>query len=168
MRPPQWAASRRSCLSRAGLTSAGGLKLWATLRVVAGIFMDITGDFPEGHVRSASRLDWTWTAVTRARAAKDGSAVMDPAGGREQLACGADVDIALLVECKVAARERSIFSPAFIPDRNVRRDAGTNQPAQQFGCAVGRISGETFGLCDPTWSVLSYVKVGALNGGGLT
>src|ERR1700737_481347 len=45
-----------------------------------------------------------------------------------------------------AWRERSIFSPAFIPDGNVRRDTGANQPAQELGCAVGCISGETFGL----------------------
>ena len=101
--------------------------------LVAGIFMDVTGDFPEGHVRSALRLDWARAAVTGAREVKDRSAVMDPACGGKQFACGADVNIAFLVEGEVAPRERSIFSPAFIPDGNVRRDTGANQPAQELG-----------------------------------
>src|SRR5271166_31844 len=70
--------------------------------LVAGIFMDVTGDFPEGHVRSALRLDWARAAVTSAREVKDGSAVMDPTCGGKQFACGANVDIAFLVEGEVA------------------------------------------------------------------
>src|ERR1700730_1826557 len=72
--------------------------------LVAGIFMDVTGDFPEGHVRSALRLDWARAAVTGAREVKDRSAVMDPARGGKQFACGADVNIAFLVECEVVPR----------------------------------------------------------------
>ena len=68
---------------------------------------------------------------------------MDPTCGGKQFACWANVDIAFLVEGEVAPRERSIFSPTFIPDGNVRRDTGANQPAQELGCAVGCISGET-------------------------
>jgi hypothetical protein len=52
----------------------------------------------------------------------------DAACGRKQLARGADVDVALIVEGKVGAREGAVLAGTLVPDGDVRRDTGADQP----------------------------------------
>lgn len=67
---------------------------------------------------------------------------MDPAGSPQELALRAGVDVAIWIKGEVATRERSVVSPALIPNGNVRHDAGTEQPVKELGGAVGSIGGE--------------------------
>ena len=71
---------------------------------------------------------------------------MDRAGRCEQLACGADVDVSLLIECEVGAREGAVISLAHIPNGNMWLDASSDQPTEELASAVGRISGETLAV----------------------
>src|SRR4051812_26594077 len=70
----------------------------------------------------------------------------DAASSRKQVAGGTDVDITLLVECEVGAREGTVVPLALVPDRDLRRDASADQPSEELACTVCRISSETFGL----------------------
>lgn len=54
----------------------------------------------------------------------------DAARGREKLARRANIDAALFVEREVGAREGAILAGALTPDRNVRGDAGGDQPVE--------------------------------------
>src|SRR5450759_2868900 len=80
----------------------------------------------------------------------------DAACGREQLAGWADVDVALIVECKVGTRESAILTGALIPDWNVRRDTGLDQPTQELAGAVGRVGDETLEVCRKVWGVTRF------------
>src|SRR5262249_28408744 len=82
-------------------------------------------------------------AVVRARAIEDGPAVMDPAGARQELALGTDVDVALLVEREVGTRECAVLASTLVPNGNVRRDALFNEPAEDLTGAICCVSGKT-------------------------
>src|SRR5260370_27771640 len=52
--------------------------------------------------------------------------------GHQRLACRADVDIALLFEDEVSTRERIVLPRALVPDRDVRRDASTDDEGKEL------------------------------------
>src|SRR5216684_4133743 len=54
-----------------------------------------------------------------------------------------DVDIAFFVEGEVGSGERAVLASALVPDRDMRRDALSNQPTEELTGAIGRISSET-------------------------
>jgi putative tryptophan/tyrosine transport system substrate-binding protein len=47
---------------------------------------------------------------------------------------------------EIRTRQCAVLSAALIPDRDMRRDARANQPAEELAGTVGRIGGKTFGL----------------------
>lgn len=57
--------------------------------------------------------------------------------GRKQFAGGADRDVALIVEGEVGTREGTVLSRALIPDRDVRRDTGLDQPTEELAVLDG-------------------------------
>ena len=71
---------------------------------------------------------------------------MDRAGGPEHLAFGTDIDVAVLIEGEVTAREGTVIAPALVPDRDVRLDPLFPEPAEQPAGAVGHIPGDGPGL----------------------
>src|SRR5713226_7725359 len=105
--------------------------------------MHVARDLSEGHIRSAFRLEMAWAAVAGACAIEDGPAVVDPAGACQQLALGTDVDIAFFVEGEVGSGERAVLAGTHVPDGDMRRDALSNQPAEELTGAICRISSET-------------------------
>ena len=77
---------------------------------------------------------------------------MNSAGRTQGLAVRAPVLILLFVEREVAAREGSIIPFSLLPDRDVRGDAGTNEPSKD--AASGSLSFSDADLSD-THSVSS-------------
>jgi hypothetical protein len=54
---------------------------------------------------------------------------MQMAGGLQDLAFRAEIDVALPVEAEILAREGAVLALALVPHRDVRRDALPHQPA---------------------------------------
>ncbi len=104
--------------------------------MIAGILVEIAWDLAGGCLRAALRLERAGLAVPLERNVAQNMVGADAACGREQLAGWADVDVALIVECKVGTRESAILTGALIPDWNVRRDTGLDQPTQELAGAV--------------------------------
>src|SRR5262249_40563388 len=64
----------------------------------------------------------------------------------KKLALRADVEVALPIERKVGARQDALFSRAHVPNRDMRCDAASNNPMEEFANPVRCVSGEPFGL----------------------
>ena len=71
---------------------------------------------------------------------------MDPAGGLECLALGADTDVTVLIEGEVVTREGAVITLGLVPDWYVRLDASLPEPAEHLAGAVGHIPGDMTGL----------------------
>jgi NAD-dependent DNA ligase len=81
--------------------------------------MHVARDLSEDHIRDALGLERTWTAVARARAINDSSAIVHRPGCPEKLTLRADVEVALPIEGKVRARQDAFFPLAHVPNRDV-------------------------------------------------
>src|SRR5262244_3645437 len=138
-------ASRPSC-ARCGFGELGCTHQCA--RSIPCVLMHVARDLSKGHIRSALGLGLgrTCTAVAGARAINDGPTIVHRPGRPEKLTVRADVDVTLPIEGKVGARQDALFSLAHVPNRDVRRDAVTDNPMEEFASAVGCVSGEPFGL----------------------
>src|SRR5260370_34583579 len=124
---------------------AGPLILWRAhdrTRDVSGRFVHGAGYLAPGHVGAALRLQGARAAITHARPIEDRPAIVTPAGRPEGLAVRAPVLVLLFVEGEVAAREGSITAVGHLPYRNVRGDAGANEPAKELVRPVRCIGGE--------------------------
>ena len=107
--------------------------------MIASILVDVACDLARGRVWTALRLEGTSAAVALQRKIAQLVISADVACGLKQLVRGTHVDITLAIEREVAAREGSIFSIALVPHRNVRRDAGADEPAEELACPVCRV-----------------------------
>jgi hypothetical protein len=56
------------------------------------------------------------------------------------------VEVTVPIEGKVGTRQDAFFPLAHVPNRDVRRDAGADQPMEEPASAVRCVSGEPFGL----------------------
>src|SRR5215472_1932951 len=110
---------------------------------IASILVDVSRNLAKEHSRTALRFERACIAIALGRKIAQHMVVTDVARGLEHLAGGADIDVALPVKCEVAAGEGAILTGALVPHRDLRRDAGTNQPAEELAGAVGCICGET-------------------------
>src|SRR5689334_18373504 len=82
---------------------------------------------------------------------------MDLSRRPQCLAVQAPILVLLAVEGELGARERAVVAAGFVPDWNVRRDAGADEPAEKLAGPVGRIGGEAVGLQrEPTLSALEH------------
>src|SRR5215831_9744902 len=97
-------------------------------------------------VKRSSELERTWTAVAGARAINNGSTIVHRPGRPEKLTVRADVEVTLPIEGKVGTRQDARFPLAHVPNRDVRRDGGADQPMEELASAVRCVSGEPFGL----------------------
>jgi hypothetical protein len=77
------------------------------------------------------------------RTIEDGPAIVHRPIRPEKLSLRADVEVALAVERKVW---RCPLSLAHVPNRDVRRDATSDNPMEEFASPVRCVSGEPFGL----------------------
>ena len=70
---------------------------------IASVFMDAARDLARRLLGAASHLEWAYITIELARPVKQLVVIHDLACGREELACRARVDVALLVEYEVFA-----------------------------------------------------------------
>src|SRR5260370_13572367 len=97
-------------------------------------------DFARWFLRATSHLEWARIAVELARPVKQLVVIHDLARCREDFACRAGVDVALLVECEVFAREGAVLTLRLVDDRNMRRDLlVVDEPIERRRGPVGRI-----------------------------
>src|SRR5262249_11552475 len=90
---------------------------------VTSLFVDATLKPAERCLGAALCLEQAVTTVARARKIQQRLPIVDKLAGRsEELACRADIYIALLVECKVVPTECSIFAFRLIDHWDMRRD----------------------------------------------
>ena len=113
--------------------------------VIAGFLILIARDLAGRRVRTTLRLERADPAVASAGTVAHNMVGADAACGREQLAGGADIEVAVAVEGEVGTREGAVVAAALIPDWDVRRDAGFDQPAEELAGALGRIGDEALG-----------------------
>src|SRR5262249_1331900 len=113
---------------------------------IAGNFVDVSCDLAKEHPRAALRLEWACVAIALGRKVAQHVVVTDVARCLEYLSGRADIDVALPVEREVIAGEGAVLPGALVPHRDLRRDAGADQPAEELAGAVGRIGGETLRL----------------------
>ena len=83
--------------------SLEGLGLAERTSYVASIFMDAARDLARRLLGAASHFEWAYIAIELARPVKQVLVIHNLARGREDLACGARVDVAFLVEYEVFA-----------------------------------------------------------------
>src|SRR5262245_36378539 len=115
-------------------------------RRIPCVLMHVARDLSKGHIRSALGLERTWTAVAGARAINNGSTIVHRPGRPEKLTLRADVEVTLPIEGKVGTRQDALFPLAHVPNRDVRHDAGADDPMEELASAVRRVCGQPFGL----------------------
>src|SRR5262249_15285046 len=115
-------------------------------RVASRASLHVARDLSKGHIRSALGLERTWTAVAGARAINNGSTIVHRPGRPEKLTLRADVEVTLPIEGKVGTRQDALFPLAHVPNRDVRHDAGADDPMEELASAVRRVCGQPFGL----------------------
>src|SRR5262245_2417129 len=117
-------------------------------RNATSLFVDATLKPAERRLGAALCLEQAVTTVARARKIQKRLSIVDRiARGPEDLACRADIYIALLVECKVVPTECSIFALRLIDHRDMRRDLLlVDKPVEICPRAVGRVCREPLGL----------------------
>ena len=113
--------------------------------VIAGLLVQIACDLARRRLPTTLRLEGAKLAVALERTVAQNMVGTDAASGRKQLSRGTDIDVALIVELEVGAREGAVLSRALIPNRDVRRDTGLDQPTEELARAVGRVGDEA--LC---------------------
>src|SRR5207247_6879525 len=96
-----------------------GLGLGERSRHVAGLLMNAARDLARRLLRTASSLEGARSAIACAGSVEEQVIVHDLAGRGEDLERRADVDVALLVEGEILAREGAVFALGFVDDRNV-------------------------------------------------
>src|SRR4029078_7905645 len=89
---------------------------------VAGLFVDAARDRAERHLWTALHLEWAASTVGCTGEITKCLAINHRAGGRQKLACRADIDVALLVECEVLPAEGAIVALRLVDDWDVRLD----------------------------------------------
>src|SRR5215468_1320395 len=110
---------------------------------------NVTSLFVDATLKPAALcLEQAVTTVARARKIQKRLPIVDKLAGRsEELACRADIYIALLVECKVVPTECSIFAFRLIDHWDMRRDLLlVDEPVEICPRAIGRVSREPLGL----------------------
>ena len=124
---------------------------------IASILVDIAQDPTRRHVRATPRLEGAGAAVQHRGNIADCVIVAGVPSGTQRLTCGADVDITLLLEDEVRARERVVLSRALIPDRDMRHDACTDNEGKELAGPVGRVSGKPLRLqIEPSSGALDH------------
>ena len=99
-----------------------GLGLGERTRHVAGLLIDAARDLSRRLLRTASHLEGARIAVGLAGSVVKQVIVHDLAGRSQSVERRADVDVALLVEGEVLAREGAVLALGFVDDGNVRSD----------------------------------------------
>ena len=97
-----------------------GLGLGERTSHVAGFLIDAARDLARRLLRAASRLEGARSAIARAGSVEEHVIVHDLAGRGEDVERRADVDVALLVEGEVLAREGAVLALGLVDDRNMR------------------------------------------------
>ena len=100
---------------------------------VAGLLVRVARDPARRRVGTASRLQWADLAIERAGEVAVGLVGMQPAGGLQGLAAGADIAVVRFVIVEVAPREGPILTFALVPDRDVRTDLAPDQTGRSGG-----------------------------------
>src|SRR5262245_30858837 len=99
-----------------------GLGLGECTRHVAGLLVDAAQELARRLLRTASRLEGARRAVARAGAVEQHVVVHDLAGRGEGFERRADVDVALLEEGEVLAREGAVLALGLIDHGDMRSD----------------------------------------------
>src|SRR5215470_4566582 len=125
-----------------------GFGLGQPARHITGLLVNAARDSAYRRLRTALRFEGTVAAIACPGPIVDCLSISgDLAGGTQNFAGRADVDVVLLIEGEVFAAERSILALGVVIDRDVRRDLGlVDQPIEVGTRTVGRIAGEPFGL----------------------
>ena len=133
-----------------------GLGLGECTRHVAGLLINAAHDLARRLLRTASHLEGTRRAIACAGSVEEQVIVHDLAGRGEDLERRADVDVALLVEGEVLAREGAVFALGLVDDGDVRRDLlVVDEPIEVRRRTVGRIGSEPLGLDAEAFSALA-------------
>src|ERR1700757_2520220 len=99
-----------------------GLGLAERTSDIAGILVDAARDLARWLLRAASQLQRAHIAIAFARPIQQLLVIDDLAGGGEDLASRADIDVALLIECEVLPREGTVLALRLVDHRDVWRD----------------------------------------------
>ena len=86
---------------------------------LASLFVDVARNFACWSLRAALHFERAYPAVAPAGPIEDLVVVHDRAGGRQHLACWADIDVALVVEREVLPRENAILALRLFDHRDV-------------------------------------------------
>ena len=133
-----------------------GLGLGERSRHVAGLLMNAARALARRLLRTASLLEDARSAIACAGSVEEQVIVHDLAGRGENVERRADVDVALLVEGEVLAREGAVFALGFVDDGDVRCDPlFVDKPIEVRRRAVGRIGSEPLGLDAEAFSALA-------------
>ncbi|MFZ0840213.1 MAG: hypothetical protein WAM77_22340 [Xanthobacteraceae bacterium] len=122
------------------------LRLHQSACPVLGILVDISRDLSCELPGTAARFDRTEVAIELGGAIEERLSVMNGAAGVRHFVVGADVNASPPVPTEIRAWQGAVPSGAFVPDRDVRSDAGAEQPPEELARAVGRISSKAFGF----------------------
>lgn len=71
--------------------------------------------------------------------------MVDEAGMGKQLACRADIYVALPVKDEIRTAELAVGPGRFVPYRHVRGDRAIHEPLEQPSHAINGVAGKPFG-----------------------
>src|SRR5688572_21833087 len=104
-------------------------------RIVASIFVYVACYFAHRHVRTALRLQWARTAIERTGPIVPGIRLGHPTEvarvsmSLQALTRRTDKSVGACVEDEVIARKSAVVGTWTFPHRDMRRDAGADEPA---------------------------------------
>src|SRR5271167_3089335 len=101
-------------------------------RMVTGFFVHVAWHFALGYVWTTPRPQRARIAIELARPIEDRATIVHLAGRPQGLTVRTSVLVLLLVEYEVSARERTVIAVGHLPHRDVRRDAGADEPAKEL------------------------------------
>src|SRR5580704_6165978 len=111
---------------------------------IAGGLVEAAWDSAHRRLRTALRFEGAATAIACPGPVVECLPIAGQlAGGRQNLAGGADINVALFVEGEVFSAEGTVLSLRLVIDRDVRRYLGlVDQPVEVGTRAVGGIAGK--------------------------
>jgi hypothetical protein len=95
---------------------------------IAGIFVNVTGDLSGSHIRTASHLQRTSTAVEFGGAVAEHVAVVHGTSGVQHFVIWTNEDAASSIPAKVTARNGAVAALACVANWNMWSNPAANQP----------------------------------------
>ena len=123
-------AEERLDLLSLGAGGSIGLGLHQRLGIVPCVLVHVTRDPALRCFGATARLQRAHFAVALASSIVNRPAPMNPPSRLEDLAAGADIEIAVLIVGEVRPREGAVIALALVPDRDMRINFAINQPTE--------------------------------------